>query len=100
MRRSPLGMAFAAACGLFAATPLSAADYAPPPPMPVYQMPVPPCCCPTLRRGLWVAPVTCGHYGRHAQPAYYGPGYAPPVGVGYDHPRRHCWRHHGHWVCR
>lgn len=106
MRKSLLGMAFATVCGLFAATPASAADYyAPPPPMPVYQAPVQPCCCPTVRRGIWVSPVVgCGSYQPYAQPAYYAPSYAPrvgvAVGVGYDHPRRHCWRHNGHWVCR
>ena len=50
-------------------------------------------------------------YQPYPEPAYYQPGYAPQVGVGigpvgvgvgvrYQNPRRHCWRHKGHWVCR
>lgn len=105
MRKSLLGMSFAL-CGLLPATSLSAADYAPPAPA-YYPVPVQSsCCCPTVRRGLWVSPSYCGaSYVTYPQPApVYYPGYAPGVGVAvgvrYHSPRKHCWRSHGHWVCR
>lgn len=118
MRKSLLGMAIAL-CGFLPATPALAADYAPPPPA-YYPMPMPApssCCCPTVRRGLWVSPWSCGYQSPayyqpapvyypqpYAEPAYYQPGYEPQVGVAvgvrYKKPRKHCRRSHGQLVCR
>ena len=94
-----LGLAAAAlACGLvFATSPAMAADYAPPPvytppPQPVYVPAPQSCCCPTVRRGLYLNFSSCGYrsaqygaypnYGSYPQypvqqpyaaPAYYQP---------------------------